>query len=331
VFNAERSRLELWEEGSGSTLVSETSPGSYSPTTRATADGSVFAFTIGGELPGFPNPSQLPQAYRYEVASGELDCLSCPPGGAAPSGEGVMSRTHSAGSGSSDGNLVGARAMSADGKWVFFDTADALVPADTNGRVDAYRWSEADGARLLSTGHSGAGSFMLDISADGSSAFFTTKEGISPQDSDGSYDVYVARVGGGFTSAELASCDGDECQGPAAATPRLLEPGSKSLRGRGNVGSGPRRLAARLSGRGGKLRLRVSAPAAGRIVVSGSRVQPLERRVAKAGSYVLRPQLKPAARKVLNRSGHLKVRVKVRFLPREGRATARTIATEVSR
>ena len=46
-------RLELWEEA-GSTLVSEVAPGSYAPTTRATADASVFAFTIGGELPGFP-------------------------------------------------------------------------------------------------------------------------------------------------------------------------------------------------------------------------------------------------------------------------------------
>jgi len=330
VFDAERTRLELWEEGSGSTLVSETSAFAYSPTTRATADGSAFAFTIAGELPGFPNPSQLPQAYRYEVASGDLDCLSCPPGG-PPSGEAVMSRTRSAGSGSADGNLVGMRAMSADGKWVFFDTADALVPADTNGKVDAYRWSEADGPRLISTGHSGAGSFMLDISADGSSAFFTTKEGISPQDVDGSYDVYVARVGGGFTSTVLPPCQGEECQGPPAATPSLLEPGSKSLRGRGNVGSEPRRLAARLSGRNGKLRLRVGVPAAGRILVSGPNVQPLRRGVAKPGSYLLSPQLKPAARKTLAQQGQLKVRVKVRFQPENGQATVRTVTTEVSR
>jgi hypothetical protein len=330
LLNADQTRLELWEEGSGLTLVSETPAGTYSPNTRATADGSVFAFTLSGELPGFPNPSWLPQAYRYEVASGDLDCLSCPPGG-PPSSDAVISRAPSASTGDYDGSLVGMRGMSSDGKWVFFDTADALVAADTNGRRDAYRWSEEDGARLLSTGHSAVGSFMLDVSADGTSAFFTTKEGISPQDSDGSYDVYVARVGGGFPSPELASCDGDECQGPGAGAPPLLEPGSKSFRGRGNVGSGPRRLAARLSGRGGKVRLRVSVPAAGRIAVSGPSVRPLKRRLAKPGAYVLHPELKPTARKALTRRGHLKVRVKVRFQPRDGRATARTIATEVTR
>jgi hypothetical protein len=330
VFDAERTRLELWEEGSGSTLVSETSPFSYSPTTRATADGSVFAFTIGGELPGFPNPSQMRQAYRYEVASGDLDCLSCPPGG-SPSSDAVISRAPSASTGDYDGSLVGMRGMSSDGKWVFFDTGDALVAADTNGQRDAYRWSEEDGPRLISTGHSGVGSFMLDVSADGTSAFFTTKEGISPLDSDGSYDVYAARVGGGFPTAGLPPCTGDACQGPAAGPPALLNAGSESFRGRGNAGAGPRRLAARLDGRGGKLRLRVSVPAAGRVVVSGQRVQPLRRGLAKPGSYVLRPRLKPAARKALNRRGQLKVRVKVKFLPRDGQATVRTITSEVTR
>jgi hypothetical protein len=337
LMDAERTRLELWEEGSGSTLVSEVTPGAYAPTARVTADGSVFAFSIVGELPGFPNPSWLTQAYRYEVASGELDCVSCPPFG-PPSGDAVLSRQASASTGVDDGALVAMRGMSADGRWLFFDTPDALVPADTNGQRDAYRWSEEDGPRLISSGRSGAESFMLDISADGSSAFFTTREGISPLDSDGSYDVYAARVGGGFPGTELPACSGDECQGPSAGPPAMLDPGSKSFRGRGNVGAAPRRpaarrngLAARFNGRGGKLRLRISAPAAGRVLVSGPRVQPLKRRVAKPGSYLLRPRLKPAARQVLTRSGQLKVRVKVRFQPREGRAAVRTVAAEVTR
>ena len=126
--------------------------------------------------------------------------------------------------------------------------------------------------------------------------------------------------------------------GSVAAPPATAGPGTKSLRGRGNVGAGPRRsaarrngLAARLNGRGGKLRLRVSAPAAGRVVVSGPRVQPLRRRVARPGAYVLRPNLKPGARKALNGRGRLMVRVKVRFLPREGRASSPTITAEATR
>lgn len=342
LLNADRTRLELWEEGSGLTLVGEVASSSftgvYVPTTRATTDGSVFAFAVSGEVAGFPNPSQLPQAYRYDVASGDLDCVSCSPGGGAPSSDADMSRDVDATTSGPDGYLIGARAMSADGKWVFFDTADALVPADTNEKRDAYRWSEEDGPRLISTGVSGFGSFILDVSADGASAFFATREGIAPLDSDGSYDVYAARIGGGFPSTELPPCEGDECQGPSAGQSVRLAPGSKSLRGRGNVGAGPRRsttrrngLVARLNGRGGKLRLRVSAPAAGRIVVSGPRVQPLRRRVAKPGAYLLRPKLKPAARKALNRGGQLEVRLKVRFLPKDGRATVRTVATEVAR
>ena len=125
--------------------------------------------------------------------------------------------------------------------------------------------------------------------------------------------------------------------GPSAAPPATARPGEQEpprpRHARPPAAPSARRngLAARLDGRGGKLRLRVSAPAAGRVVVSGPSVQPLRRRVARPGSYVLRPLLKPAARKALNRRGRLKVRVKVRFLPREGRATARTITAEVTR
>ena len=34
------------------------------------------------------------------------------------------------------------RAISDDGSYVFFDTADALVPTDINERIDVYEWHE---------------------------------------------------------------------------------------------------------------------------------------------------------------------------------------------
>ena len=40
------------------------------------------------------------------------------------------------------GQLRDNRGMSRDGKRVFFDTANALVPSDSNGQRDVYMWED---------------------------------------------------------------------------------------------------------------------------------------------------------------------------------------------
>jgi len=71
------------------------------------------------------------------------------------------------------------RNLSASGDQFFFQTAEALLPADTNGTTDVYEW-EADGAGscrssaedggclyLLSTGKSPDPSYLGDASVSG--------------------------------------------------------------------------------------------------------------------------------------------------------------------
>ncbi len=69
---------------------------------------------------------------------------------------------------------------------------------------------------------------FIDASADGVDVFFLTDGSLVPQD-PGSYDLYDARVGGGFpVAAKPIPCFGDACQSlpasPEDPTPGTLVP-----------------------------------------------------------------------------------------------------------
>src|SRR5258708_14873273 len=81
--------------------------------------------------------------------------------------------------------------LSEDGKRIFFESFEALVLADTNGKADVYQWEQAgsgdckegDAAyvkasggcvSLISSGKSAADSEFIDASATARDAFFTT-------------------------------------------------------------------------------------------------------------------------------------------------------------
>ena len=76
------------------------------------------------------------------------------------------------GTGASDVDLAG---QSDDLGTIFFETADTLDPADTNGRSDVYRWKNGT-ISLLALNSGGQpfanGSTFLDVSADGTKVFF---------------------------------------------------------------------------------------------------------------------------------------------------------------
>ena len=90
-----------------------------------------------------------------------------------------------------------------NGSHVFFDTAESLVPQDTNGKVDVYEWEE-DGAgsckeargclSLITSGQDSLNSFFLDSSENGSNVFFGTHAQLVPQDTDAEGDLYDARI-----------------------------------------------------------------------------------------------------------------------------------------
>jgi hypothetical protein len=121
------------------------------------------------------------------------------------------------------------------------------VAADANGQVDAYEYDVQSGiARLLSSGRDTAGSYFLDASANGDDAYFVTREQLVGWDVDRAYDLYDARVGGGFPDPPLSppACTGDACRGQAHAAPPVVSLGSATLVGSGRPAAARRRAKA---------------------------------------------------------------------------------------
>jgi len=167
----------------------------------------------------------------YDAVTGESTCMSCSvegPGGASLTG------------------LTADRYLSnrfvqvvTDDGHAYFNATAALVGADRNATSDVYEYYNGR-LTLISPGDGEFVATLADITPDGNSVYFTTAEGLVGQDTDQSYDVYVARVGGGFAEppAPPADCSGEACRGSAAA-PAGVNIGS-SASGR-SAGSKPNR------------------------------------------------------------------------------------------
>jgi hypothetical protein len=153
------------------------------------------------------------QLYRFDAVDESIVCVSCNPDGSVPSTS-VFLKHH---------RKVRrppwlSRNVSSDGR-VFFETAEALVAGDTNGRLDVYEW--ADGVvRLISSGTDGSDSAFLDADESGRDLFFTTRAQLVKSDGDDLVDLYDARIGGGFDEVEAPTpCVGDPCQGAQTPAP----------------------------------------------------------------------------------------------------------------
>ena len=156
-----------------------------------------------------------------------------------------------------------SRYLSDSGR-LFFNSADALVKHDTNHRLetingkseavgveDVYEYepngrgscAEANGCvSLISSGTSEQESAFLDASASGNDAFFVTAQKLLPQDQDGNFDVYDARV-----CTEASPClppqvpqpqpcaTSKSCNGTTSSTPALEAPPTSTFQGPGNT------------------------------------------------------------------------------------------------
>ncbi len=207
------------------------------------------------------------EVYLYDASAeegkGKLRCVSCNPSGARPSGRELKGVSGEESNPGQNGwaaaavprfatQLYQPRYLSDDGQRVFFNSFDSLILADTNGTADVYQW-EAVGSgdctivtpsyvarsegclSLLSSGQSPFDSEFLDASPSGSDAFFTTAEGLVPQD-PGLVDAYDARINGGFPPppGQAPSCEGEACQSPPEA-PNDPTPASATGEYAGNI------------------------------------------------------------------------------------------------
>ena len=237
---------------------------------RVSADGLHAVFLSHAPLTGYDNTdvqSGQPDAevFLYDAGAnegaGNLVCVACNPSGARPEGRLLGRREDSidtpiwaaAQIPGWETQQYASRLLSPDGSYLFFESFDALVPADTNGARDVYQWQQASGPAaceqlgaalyvpasggclsLISSGKSPADSGLIDASADGRDVFFSTGASLIGAD-PGLTDIYDARIGGGFpTPVAPAACEGEACQGPASP-PNDPTPASAAFQGAGNV------------------------------------------------------------------------------------------------
>ncbi|HEU5062850.1 MAG TPA: hypothetical protein VFT79_06825 [Solirubrobacterales bacterium] len=251
-------------------------------TAAASPSGRYLAFTSDQSLTGYENRNAQgelnAEVFLYDSLTDQLHCVSCSPSGAAAVGEQVPSQPGKAQTMDpggiwggrwaagllpefsitepvSTGNgrtLYRSRSVLDNGR-VFFNAADGLVAADSNGSWDVYQYepigtgscvSSSAGAAvarsgegcigLLSSGTAAGDSGFLDASASGDDVFFMTRGRLSPWDEDEAFDVYDARVNGvAAVRPPIVECAGASCQS-SAQQQEYTAPSSEVFRGSGN-------------------------------------------------------------------------------------------------
>ncbi|MBA3808583.1 MAG: PD40 domain-containing protein [Solirubrobacterales bacterium] len=259
-------------------------------TSRVSPNGRYLAFMSERSLTGYENrdaSSGVPdeEVYLYEAGANRLVCASCNPTGARPKGllegnayeerlvdyaqiwPGRWLAANVPGWTTKDGGsaLYQSRYLSNSGR-LFFDSADALVPADGNGKEDVYQYEPAGVGGcvgpgygksssvvfdesaggcvgLISAGTSTEESAFMDASESGGDVFFMTTSRLSPQDLDTSLDIYDAHECVSSSpcapAAALAPppCNtGDACKPAPTPQPAIFgAPSSATFSGAGNV------------------------------------------------------------------------------------------------
>ncbi len=291
--------LYLWEEGQGTRFIATvseqdkadwgglpTAPDGIGIETKQSAsaspNGRYLAFMSQRSLTGYDNRDAksneaVEEVFRYDATEERLDCVSCDPSGASPTGTlsnptgEVNNRVDTQAnwmkrwvaailpvpqeSENSGIAFHRPRLVHDDGR-VFFNAVDPLVSADSNGEWDVYQYeprgtgdctSSSEGAAiahttagcvsLISSGTSEEEASFLDSSESGDDVFFITPARLSATDEDFELDVYDARVDGIPATLPVIN----ECLGeacqPAPNPPNDPTPASAAFHGSGNVPS----------------------------------------------------------------------------------------------
>jgi WD40-like Beta Propeller Repeat len=245
-------------------------------TARSSPDGRYLAFMSERSLTGYDNRDAKSgerdeEVFLYDEVSGKLSCASCNASGGRPQGifdqnkfpgllvdrPGTWGERWIAGSipgwtaADTSRSFYQSRYLSDSGR-MFFNSSDALVPQDGNGKEDVYQYepagvgdcTSASGCQsLISSGSSPEESAFMDASEDGSSAFFITAAKLSSADLDGDFDIYDARIctaslpcPAAATSVPPPCTTSDSCRAAPAPQPSIFgAPASATFSGAGNL------------------------------------------------------------------------------------------------
>ncbi len=291
---------KAWESPSFIALLSSEDSPTWAPengflskmTSRVSANGRYLVFMSERSLTGYENrdanngePDE--EVFLYDAGTGRLVCASCDPTGARPVGLFVGEHAEESTlvdhiktwenhwlaanipawtpSTLSSPAVYQSRYLSDSGR-LFFNSSDALVPADVNGKEDVYEYEPSgvgscqtpgygqsasdvfvEGAGgcvgLISAGTSSEESAFLDASESGGDVFFLTSSRLAPQDVDTSYDIYDAHectTGAPCApppvAAPPACTTADSCKPAPSLQPAIFgAPASETFAGSGNI------------------------------------------------------------------------------------------------
>lgn len=185
---------------------------------RSTPDGSAFLFKSRAVLTDY-DPEGHAQVYRF--ATGELQCLSCNPTGAAASSDATLQSEFSESGSDVLTPMVWPENLRADGRRAFFETGEALVASDSDGLQDVYEWEQQGVGSctrpegcvfLISSPQSRRGEYIWAVSRSGDDVFVLSSESLVGSDADETPSIYDARVGGGFAEPAQGQCEGEGCR-----------------------------------------------------------------------------------------------------------------------
>jgi hypothetical protein len=209
-------------------------------TARVSASGAFVGFNSTRPLTGYDNTDANTgradeEIFRYEATANRLNCVSCNPHGPPTAGGAAIRWPGPPNQASEVSSRYPQRNVSDSGQ-VFFETAEALVGQDTNGRRDVYQY-EAGSLYLISSGTNRVASYFMDATPSGSDVFFATAERLLARDEDDVYDIYDARVDGGFPEPppSASPCGGEGCRSAPQAVVAFESPASATFSGPGNL------------------------------------------------------------------------------------------------
>jgi hypothetical protein len=340
-----KQNLYFWEEGAGITYLTQlTSIRSVSfhedvdkliwelplglNDARVSADGGTIVFSSGAAIdPGYENEDPesgdgIKEIYVWKVGDTTPKCVTCVGKAVGPS---TLLNQRLTEPEAKLPVLQGwqKRNLLPDGSAVFFDSSQALLPADHNLTTDVYEYNlTTESLALISSGTGSSPSNFMGASADGRDVFFRTSQSLVPSDLNGADDIYDARRGGGDLPVKEppALLCGENCP---------VVPGSVNFNGAGNVPPPQPLTLAKIDGkakkkliRTGKVTLVIGAPGQGLLSIRAI-ARPPEgkwRQIASArvnapgaGPQRLTLKLKQGVRNILARKGRLQIRIRVGF------------------
>ena len=272
-FVAAGEKLEVYDAATGhTTLIATLSPSDEQDWSRndggrpveATApDGGFLLFASHADLKG-EGTEGASQLFRYDAQTGELVRVSIGQGGSfnndgKTSVEALSARFRTVNYRFNSKATHEPQAMSDDGSYVFFQSADGLTPqALNNVKVgeccggepvyanNVYEYHDgnvyliSDGHDLSVLQHEESIVKLVGTDASGSDVIFQTSDALVPQGTNTGINLYDARIGGGFPAPALSpGCSGDACQGSPGAAPGLPAAGSVAQPGGGNLAPAP--------------------------------------------------------------------------------------------